>query len=428
MSSDYNLNKRLAQRDTTIQPNKGIVESVLPEEEALLLDSNSSFGKNRRIVGHPYFGVNSWIRVMPEIGTQVLTLDKGDEIGEAIIGYSANSMVRRHRDGRTEKLLLRILNPGEIELMSAGRAYVFLGSGGDLELRGGMIRTDLLQTEQEHVSVSPTYVRKLHLAPPSEVEFQERFGVVKRPDQQLPSAFQKYIRRPPSPTTLANYSATAANAALLGQVPPPPQDFAFEYSRWLANSDRSPLVSLQEGHVYDKAGTEKKHSSTNKALRYERIFTDFSGLTNTTIQLDQELNVGYNNTSPYTREFKMNLGLNTTLDVTSDQQKFTVVKTGNQSYGISLTVSSPKVNIKSPMVGFGDNPIIPIMLAGPTVNAVLTPLLSALQTFFQLYGADVPIASISPQTVVSANVVAGTVVSVLGQLQSCVSTQVLASG
>jgi hypothetical protein len=428
-NSSYELNKRLDRRDVTLMPNRAVVTAALTEEEAVLLDSAVSPGQSRRILGHPYFGVNSWIRVMPEVGTEVLTLDRGDAVGDTIVGYIASNMIRRHQDGRSEKLLLRVLNPGEIELMSSGRAYVFLGSGGDLEMRGGTIRQDLLQTEQELVSISPTYVRKLHLANPAIIGAQERFGVVKRPDQKLPNAVQKYLRRDPSAASQANYAATASTSAFTGQAASPqPKDFAFEYGRWLSGSDFLPLCSVQEGHVYDDAGQEKKQTLTNKALRYERRLFDFMGSKELNIQVDQELNVRYDNGSVYSREFNMNLGNLVTWTVTADQQKFTITKTGNLSYGTSLTVTAPKVNVKSSFVGFGDNPVMPVMLAGPAVTSVLTPMVSVLQAFLQLYGADAALSTVTPQTVASAAAAATTLSTVAGQLSKCLSQQVMASG
>ena len=428
-TATYELNKRLDRRDITLMPNRAVVTAALLEEEAVVLDSALSPGQSRRVLGHPYFGVNSWIRVMPEVGTEVLTLDRGDAVGDTIVAYLANSMVRRHQDGRTEKLLIRVLNQGEIELMSSGRAYIFLGAGGDLELRGGMIRTDLLQTEQEHVSVSPTYVRKLHLAQPASLEFQERFGIVKRPDQKLINAFQKYVRRTPSATTTANAATEAASAfASGGPALAPPQDFAFEYGRWLCGSDRLPLCSLQEGHVYDETGKEKTQSSTSKALRYERILVDYQGSTNLNLQVDQELNVNYTNSSQYPREFKFDLGSLVTLDLTANQQKFTITKTGNLNYGTSWTITSPKLSLKSSDVGFGDSPTIAAILGTTLVNSVLTPLVSALQIFFQLYGTDQVIKNISPQTVASGAAANAVLTAVSAQIQSCLSKQVKLTG
>jgi hypothetical protein len=297
-----------------------------------------------------------------------------------------------------------------------------------------MIRTDLLQSEQEHSSLSPTYVRRLHLGDPAVLGCQERFGVVKRPDPVRPNAFQQYVRRAPSAasmmTTSVESAAAVADSAASGAAPASatPQDFAFEYGRWLSGNDGNLLCSCQEGHVYDDAGTEKKQGSTTKPLRVERILADHLGNADHTWQIDQELNVLYTNASALSREFKLTLGNLVTLDVSADQQKFTITKTGNLNYGTSYTLTSPKLNFKSADSNFGDNPIFAAIIGTTLVNSVLTPLVSALQTFFQLYGVDPAIKQISPQTVASGAAANAVLAVVSAQIQSCLSKQVKLSG
>jgi hypothetical protein len=435
-TSQYELNKQQARNNITLQPNRALVSRALPEEDAVMLDSPLSPGQSRTVLGHPFFGVNSWIRVMPEAGTEVLTTDRGDSVGSAITGYLASGMIQRHRQGKAEQLLLRVLNPGEMELMSSGRAYVFLGAGGDLELRGGMIRTDLLQSEQEHVSMAPTYVRRLHLGDPAVIGWQERFGIVKRPDPAKPSAFQKYVRRIPSAasmlTTAAESAAAVAASAAAGEIPTSipavPMDFAFEYGRWLSGNDGNLLCSFQEGHIYDDQGVEKKQGSTTRPLRVERILADYLGTASHTFQIDQELNILLTNTSVFSRECKLQLGPLVTLDVSADQQKFSFLKTGTLTYGTSCTVTSPKWSLNSANVNFGANPILSAVLGTTLVNAVLTPLITVLQTFFQLYGVDVALSGLSPQTVAAGATASAVLASVSGQLQNCLSKQMKMSG
>lgn len=402
------FNLRQENKDSTNLPTRAVVTRALPEEEAVYLDSGTSPGLSKYQISHPYMGVNSWIRVMPEAGTEVLTVDRGDAPSDVIITYMANSMIPRLKAARQGKQLLRVLNPGEIELMSSGRAYAFLSDAGDIELRGGMIRLDVLQTEQELTCLSPTYVRRLHLNEPDKLTYTERFGVVKRPDTTLPNAMQQYVRRTPSGSTT--------------------KEFAFEYGRWLSDGAGNILCTLQEGHVYDESAAEKKQGSTNKPLRYERLLIDKTGNQDITVQADEELNLYYSNSSNTSKEAKLSFGSLVTLDVSTNQYKMSVTKTGNIRYGTSLTLTSPKVDIKSSNVNFGNNPIIPAVLGTPLINSVLTPLVTALQAFMQLYGVDAVFSNFSPQTVASANALAATLSAVSSSLSSALSQQVKLSG
>ena len=402
------FNLRQENKDSTNLPTRAVVTRPLPEEEAVYLDSGTSPGISKYQISHPYMGVNSWIRVMPEAGTEVLTQDRGDAPNDVIVTYLANSMIPRLKAARNGTQLLRVLNPGEIEIMSVGRAYVFLSDGGDIELRGGMIRMDLLQTEQEVSSISPTYVRKLHLYDPTSLAHSERFGVVKRKDQSLSNAFQTFVRRTSSSSTS--------------------QPFAFEYGRWLSDGEGNPLISLQEGHVYDESASEKKQGSTNKPLRLERLISDKNGATNVLMQVDEELNLLYVNSSATSKEAKFSFGQLVTLDVSTDRLKVAVTKTGNVSYGTSLTLTSPKVDVKSANVNFGNNPVQQALLGNNLVTSVLSPALSAIQAFLQIYGIDPVLLNFTPQTVSSASA-AATVLSVaISSLNSALSTQVRLSG
>jgi len=396
-------------------PVRAVVEHSLPETEFLSLGMALNPGRTRMRVMHPYMGSNSWIRVLPEAGTTVLTMQRGDSVREEISGYVNVDPAGKSKLYREGQLLYRPLDPGEIEVMTAGRAYAFFGSLGDIELRGGSLRHELRQTHLDIRSIAPTYNRRLHLAAPATIAHEERFGVVKRPDQQRPNLIQGYVRTEDS-------------------------KFAVEYSRWLNKSDGSSLMSNQEGHVVDVMGQFSTQSSTNKKLRQQRKwFHKKTG--DLTFEVDEELNIVFVN-STQAVETKVDLGAKNVLSVSAKDIKLTALKTGvfqfgtsastkAQSVGVNATTNytckAPQIRMNSPDVGFGAAPSIPIALA-PGVSSVMTPALSALQAFLQIMATDPSFSVAFPVVATAAQTAATAVGSAAGSISQVASTQVKASG
>lgn len=359
-------------------PLRAVIRQVLPDLESVEVQLALEPGASRLRVRHPYVGPNSWIRVMPEAGTEVLTIQRGDDYLNEIVSYYSYSPGGDVSDYKKGNQLYRPLNSGEIELISSGRAYLFLGEGGDVETRGGTIRHELLQSRLELRSVAPTYVKKLHSSPPYLLANEERFGVVKRPDLVFKNSMQQFVK-----------------------LPAPATEFAVEYSRWLNNKAGMPLVELQEGSVVDSLGAFTKQSSTNKDLRYhKKVYHKYAGYL--VHQVDEELNVLISNTSTAT-ETKADLGAKNVLRLTAKDIKATLFGGGVYSYSSYLTTSAPttkfkantfffveapKAHFKVPLVGFGKKPLRPIALADPLLAyllvtyGVLSNLARILQTAF----------------------------------------------
>lgn len=406
--------RRLKQSDDrTRMPLRAIVDRPLPDLDAVQVEMALTPGTTRLNVRHPYIGPNSWIRVMPESGTMALTMQRGDDIREEIFGYIApkpNTRIRQYKEGL---LLYRPLDSGELELMSSGRAYAFFGGRGDIELRGGAIRHDLMQSNLEIKSIAPTHNRRLHMATAATLGHEERFGVVKRPDIQKPNLLQKYIRQPDD-------------------------TFSIEYSRWLSTTTGTALMELQEGHVVDVTGQFVKQASTNKTLRsHKSWFHKSKG--NLTFQVDEELNVLFDNASKAS-ETKVDLGTKNVLKLTAQDIKATFTKTGTMVYGSSYALRTKTVNVdattsytlktlqarlNAPDVGFGSAPVIPIALAPPTVQAVSTiagVMQGVMQTMSTAFATTVP-------TVAAAAGAAGAALAQAAAAAAQIpSTQVKASG
>lgn len=384
-------------------PVRAVVRNPLPDREGAYIDQALAANASEFMLRHPFFSVNSWIRCMPESGTTVLTQVRGDSPSAEISGYlvEPGDVIPRLNRAKNGTAIFRTLKAGEVEIMSLGRAYAHFSDSGDLELMGGSIRTDFLQTELELRSQSPTFKRQLHKYSPTTLAHEERFGVVKRPDKSRPNAFQQFVRK--SDNT-----------------------FAQEYGRWLNKSDGGLLVSLQEGDVYDSSGKEKKQNSTNKPLRYEKVITHRSS-GDITFQADEELNLSYIN-STKAKETKLVFGSKNTVDVTAEGLKGAFTKTGSLSFNTSFTLRSTKVSINSPDVGFGTNPVIPAVLGTQLSAAVLAPMLSGLTTMFTFMSVD-PLMNIAfPQLSAVAKQSLAQLGAAAAGLPSVLSTQVRLSG
>jgi len=393
-------------------PIRAVVKNVLPDLEALDIQMALDPGISRVRVRHPYIGPNSWIRVMPENGTEIFTMQRGDNAINEIFGYYSTSGGRDIDSYKREQLLYRDITGGELEFMSRGRAYLFLGESGDLETRGGVVRQELLQSKLEHKSIAPTYVRKLHTSPPYTLANEERFGVIKRPDPVFRNSFQQYVRLP---TT----------------------DFAVEHSRWLNTKLGTPIIELQEGDVYDVSGFPVLQSSTNRGLRYQKkIYHRVAGFL--AHQIDEDLNILLSNTSTAI-ETKVDLGAQNVLRLTAQDIKANFLKTGLYTYATSLTttapttkfnastlftVESPKSHLKSPLTHFGTSPALPMALAVPTVTSINIAL-GVLQGLTTALSAAFP----PPNPVgVAAQAAVAAISSALATTPQVPSKQVFASG
>jgi len=379
-------------------PVRGAVLAVNPDRDAVSVSLSQATGNTDLSIRHPYVGVNSWIRTIPEIGTELLMQPRGDTAGNIVTGYSFNSAANLIVETRKERALLRSLNPGEIELMSAGRAYMYLGDRGDIELRGGTIRLEMLQSELELASISPTYRRRLHLNSNTKLAHEERFGIVKRKDTKNPNTVTKYVR-------LLDLS------------------FAVEYSRWLnAKTGDTLLCSLQEGNVINENGLTVKHPTTTKDLRLQYCLGHKDTTSITTISVDEELNLLYDNSSATTKEAVFKFGSLSVLDISADSFKLTMNKTGDMKFPTSLTITSNTTNVKSSTINLGNPAPFQAIVGTKLVNTVMTPLLSALLTFLNICSSGLAVTS--PPTAAAASACAVIVAQAQSSMTGTLSTVV----
>ena len=402
---DYEAAKQREQVQAYNLPLRGVIKEVLGETETIKVSSFGTTGAPEFAVRHPFLGINSWIRAMPEPGTTVLTQRRGDLDQQEIFGYISHQLAGIAKVALKDRNIpFRVLHAGEVDIMSRGLSSAYFGDAGDLELRGGLLSHTISQSNLEIDSNAPYFHRRLHLHDPVFLGHEERFGVVKRFHPLFPNSMTRILQN------------------LDGSFP-------IEYGRWLTGTDllSQDLTTIQEGSaVYDTLGLEVRQSSTNRSLRHKRTF--FHKLTgDLTFEVDEELNVFVRNKSLAT-ETKVDFGLTNNAEFRMNKLKMNGLDSASLDFLKSFAVKSLKVHVNSGDVGFGAAPLQPAVLGTTLSSSVLTPLLSSTATFLDMLGNDPLLLALTapavPPSFIAAKAIAQVLRTVAGNLSSILSTQV----
>ena len=378
------------------RPSRGVIRSVLPEQEAVKVEVYGEPGTHLIAVRHPFMAKNAWIRGMPETGTAIVTQTLKQPNQQELWGYLSHRLGGLVQAARDNKLyVFRELRPGEIEIMSSGRAYSHWSEEGEITFSGGVVEQQLSQKELEARTRAPTHKRQLDQHDPVQLAHEERFGLVKRPDTAKPYALQVFVKKSDA--------------------------YQYEYGRWLCDDAGDDLISLHEGHLYDGSGNEIKNGQTNRRTRLQRVI-HHSKAGQIDFDVDEELNILLTNTSK-AKTTDLDFGAQNEIKISSKKLDFSITKSSNQVFSQSLTIRSPKVRVNSSDVGFGASPSEAAVLGNRMVNSILTPLLTTLSTAFTTLGAEIPLTG---QAAYSAT---GSSITVLiTQLQTILSQQVKLTG
>lgn len=169
-------------------PFHGRVEAVNPQDETAAIEGFHGSGLSGKPVTHPYLGMNSWIRVMPEPGTGVLAAFRHDTEAPYIQNYHHETAGRVQKYLNEDVGLYRDLNPGELHLKSSGHAEAFFSDRGDLDLRGGLSRLSIRNSDMEIEQKTVLHRRSLRHASHLSLGHEERFGAVRRKGLVVPAA------------------------------------------------------------------------------------------------------------------------------------------------------------------------------------------------------------------------------------------------
>jgi len=392
----YDLHKDRDDKDADQwRPTQAIVRMPQPGKETMQVEIPGNPGTSEMAVRHPYVGKTSWLRCMPESGTSVIAqLLKRPGRPEAL-GYLSYQLKSVIQEGETnESIILRQLRPGELEAMSVGRAYQHWSEDGDITLMGGVVTQQILQTELEWTSRSPTHKRQLDQHDPTTLGQEERFGLVKRPDTTKPNALQIYCKDA--------------------------DKFQYEYLRHIQDDEGKDVTLLHEGHLYDAQQQQIKNSQTNRRVRLRRLVERRQNGT-MTFDVDEDLNVIMTNTTTAKLKADLDFGLKSEVKLTSQKLDFNVLKSSNQTFATSLTIRSPKQRYNGTDIGFGPAPVQPAVLGSTLASNVLIPALGVIQSSLSVLAVE---PALSPPTRAALQGLAQGLGGISGAVSSVLSTQV----
>jgi len=396
----YEAQQQIDERYKLMSPVRAVVASTAPEKDILLAQVYGEVGAVPMAIRHPFMGVNSYIRCMPEPGTPMMTQMAGTPKQMEIFGYITRKGGAQLTASETkDATIFRRLEEGAIEVMSSGRAYTHWGTDGNLEQLGGVVQQVLSQSALEHQGRAPTFRRQLDLHIPSSLAHEERFGLVKRPDPQRPNSAEQYFKD--------------ANGKLYQ-----------EYGRWVNDVDRNILATHQEGHVLDLSGAVMKHSKTTKPLRYRRLVhhkTSGEFIT----EVDDELNVAVSNSATGAQQqADFNLGAMTATTVKSKKLKLSITESGNFVFGQTFTIQSPQISLVGNVSlggAFGAATSEPAVKGITLATNLLQPALTTIATAFNVAGAD-PAWVVAPTAFATAG---AALQSLIGVIPNILSTKAM---
>jgi len=344
------------------QPTAGIIKTVFPEAETFDAEVSGQNGSANITVSHPYFGVNSWLRCMPEVGTTILAQKSEEPAQQQLMGYVARrqgELVKKSLNNE-DTYLFRELRPGEIEAQSVGRAYAHWSEDGDILMLAGLLEHRLSRTQQESTTYAPTHRRRLPRHDPTLLAHEERFGAVKRKDSSKPYSLQEYKQDG------TNYQ--------------------YEYGRWIYDDAGKMVSMLHEGHTYDESGNQIKQGKTNRLVRLRRSVGHRQTGT-ITFDVDEDLNLVLVNTSK-AKTTDLDFGGQNKIKLAAKQLNFNISQSSTQSFTNSLTFKAAKIRANSTDVGFGSAPTQPAVLGNNLSSTLLTPMIQILATTLQVAAAD----------------------------------------
>jgi len=248
------------QRRALENPFGMLVTAVSPLTEQATFSYYGNRGRTVEI-NHPFVSSSSWIRAIPDAGSQYVGVFRADEANpQPITTVQRGNFVRikAYLDGQE---FYRTLYPGEIESSSSGQAQVFLSRRPKAEVRGGVTSR---WSDQDTLTVgdrAPVHTKQLLTYKAGQLGDEMRVGVVTRPKRLLG----------------ALAIAGQTHSTWEQSYPKVRDNFAAEYFIDLKNpagSGPSTLFSVHRGHVLDIDGNTVLQGRTQIPLRArERYFS-----------------------------------------------------------------------------------------------------------------------------------------------------------
>lgn len=236
-----------SQRKNLHQPFGMVSQSVSSDSE----QSNFLYqGMNRQItIIHPFNSATSWIRAIPEKGTQYVGAFRSDESKpQPLVNVTRNSLERndQYRQGAN---LYRPLVSGELDIASTGLASAYFSRRSMFDMRGGILTRYADQDKLITGDRAPTHQKQLYQYRSNDLGDEERLGIVSRPKKLDTGALSTWEL----------------------SFPKIEDNFIAEHYLSIKNpSGVNPFVLFtnQKGHVVDIEGKQTKQTKTQIPLRF----------------------------------------------------------------------------------------------------------------------------------------------------------------
>jgi len=297
------------QRSALNNPFGMLVHAINTDTEQAKL---SYFGSSDRIitVTHPFRGVSSWIRAIPEEGTTYLAAFRADEANPQLMNTVTRNSLFFNDAYRKGTGVYRPLYPGEIEISAKGYSQAYFSRKPKLELRGGTIHRWADQEKMTSGDRSLIHTRQLLQYRSNEHGEEEKLGIVSRPK----------IKKE------GGYSSWEITYPKVGE------NHAAEHYMMLKNpSNQNPTILFQtyKGQVIDKDGKQITQSRTQIPLRFfEEYFANDDS--STRFEIDEKGNYyteladaareGYELYVP-TGNYKKTIGLDEIISIEGNVQR-----------------------------------------------------------------------------------------------------------
>lgn len=257
-----------SQRKALTQPFGMLSHSVSSDSEQAKF-SYSGATDRQLTIPQPFNSATSWIRAIPEEGTQYVAMFRSDESKpQPLLTVTRNSL-ERIENYKKYSNVYRPLYPGELEINSTGLSQAYFPRRAKMELRGGTINRWMDQDKLLSGDRSPIHQRQLLQYRSNTIGDEERLGVISRPKK-----------------VSGKYSTWEL------QYPQVEGNYIAEHYMSIKNpSNQNPAVlfTTQKGHVVDIDGKQIVHGRTQLPLRYFEEYFAKDG-SSTRSQIDEKGN------------------------------------------------------------------------------------------------------------------------------------------
>lgn len=227
------------------KPYASRVASVSPQNERAIIKNYST--KSRSFpIPHPFISLQSWIRAIPENGTNYLTFTRADSNVPQMTSTFFDDSAGRINSYTGGVGIYRPLFPGEIEISSLGNAQTYYSRRPIMSSKAGVIERTMNQDTLKVLDRAPIHHQTFLTNQNGVLGDEHKIGIVER----YRNSWKKFYPK-------LNDQFTAEEYLELKNP---------------AGSSPTTLFRMQRGHVLDAQGTPINHTVTSLPLRYQEIY------------------------------------------------------------------------------------------------------------------------------------------------------------